>query len=118
MLNQNKEPNYNIQYNKGYYTEKEKLDIISKDKNKLHNKSIKTMRLHNNFIGDNIKRKESEQKYLCLKEMKKINNYNNIISKKNNEQKLLNDNLYNNKIINPNNEKKKYESTSKNNFDE
>ena len=116
MLNQNKEPNYNIQYNKGYYTEKEKLDIISKDKNKLHNKSIKTMRLHNNFIGDNIKRKESEQKYLCLKEMKKINNYNNIISKKNNEQKLLYDNLYNNKIINPNNEKKKYESTSKNNF--
>ena len=117
MLNQNKEPNYNIQYNRDYYTEKEKLNCVSKDKNKLHNKSIKTMRLHNNFIGDNIKRKESEQKYLGFKAMKKINN-NNIISKKNNEinRKLQYDNLYNNNIINLNNGKKKYESTSKNNF--
>ena len=39
MLNQNKEPNYNIQYNKDYYTEKEKLDSVIKDNNKLYNKS-------------------------------------------------------------------------------
>lgn len=116
MPNHNKETNYNIQYNRDYYTEKEKLDSVLKDKNKFHNKSIRAMRLHNNFTGDNIKRKESEQKY--LKEMKRINNYNKIISKKNNEinQKLQYDNLYNNNIINLDNGEKKYESTSKNKF--
>lgn len=116
ILNQNKEPNYNIQFHKDYYIEKEKLDNVTKEKNKLYNKSIKTMRLHNNFKEDNIKRTESEQKYLGFKSMKKKNNYNNIISKENNEQKYHYDNLYNNKIINLNNEKKKYESISKNNF--
>ena len=104
MLNQNKEPNYNIQYIKDYYIEKEKLDSVTKDK--LYNKSIKTMRSQNNFKGDNIKRKESEQKYLGFKSKKKKNNCNNIIIKENNDQKLQYDNLYNNKIINLNNEKK------------